>query len=365
LYLGWDYQGFASQENTTNTIEEQLFVALTKSKLIKDRPSTNYSRCGRTDKGVSAFGQVIALDLRSNTLINSEEVTHSNFDSCDNQDKGVKKEIEIRKELPYVQILNRLLPPDIRVVAYSPVDESFDARFSCKTRVYKYYFPASNLNIALMQESAQKLVGENDFRNFCKVDVGNNVNHFIRNVVSFNVRRIHDTSSMHDLCEMEIIGLAFLWHQVRCMAAILLYIGHGLEKPDIIDYLLDIERCPRKPQYNMASEYPLVLFDCTYNNINWIYERDFNEPNINRIQQLWTKKRVESTMLRSMFNNLSAQTSLKTDPANFQMAAILPGFRTDNHKPLSKRSVCEGLDRHLEILAAKRVKLEEKYKNSV
>lgn len=29
-----------------------------KSRLIEDRSKANYSRCGRTDKGVSAFGQV-------------------------------------------------------------------------------------------------------------------------------------------------------------------------------------------------------------------------------------------------------------------------------------------------------------------
>lgn len=62
-YLGWGYQGFASQENTSNTIEEKLFEALTKTRLVESRQTSNYHRCGRTDKGVSAFGQV-----RANTL---------------------------------------------------------------------------------------------------------------------------------------------------------------------------------------------------------------------------------------------------------------------------------------------------------
>lgn len=57
-YLGWGYQGFASQENTNNTIEEKLFEALTKTRLVENRQTSNYHRCGRTDKGVSAFGQV-------------------------------------------------------------------------------------------------------------------------------------------------------------------------------------------------------------------------------------------------------------------------------------------------------------------
>ena len=360
LYLGWDYQGLASQENTTNTIEGELFTALTKSKLIENRSTVNYSRCGRTDKGVSAFGQVIALDVRSNMPSECcNSITLENEDQNENEVKRIPKE-----ELPYVQILNRLLPPDIRIVAYAPVGVDFDARFSCKTRRYKYYFPASNLDIELMHTSAQNLVGENDFRNFCKVDVGNNVNHFIRNVVSFNVKRIDNTSSPHDMCEMEITGLAFLWHQVRCMAAVLLLIGLHLEEPSVIEYLLDIEKCPKRPQYNMASEYPLVLYDCFYDNIRWVYEREFNEPTVNRIQQLWTKKVIESTMIRSMVNDLTSQTSLNTSPSHFQISAILPCFHKDNYKVFSKRSVCEGLDRHMEKLAAKRLKLEEKYSNS-
>lgn len=62
-YLGWGYQGFASQENTNNTIEEKLFEALTKTRLVESRQMSNYHRCGRTDKGVSAFGQVRATVL--------------------------------------------------------------------------------------------------------------------------------------------------------------------------------------------------------------------------------------------------------------------------------------------------------------
>eukprot|EP00906_Rhabdomonas_costata_P035698 RCo050147 len=64
-YLGQSYHGLAVQENIPNTIEAALFAALLKTKLIIDRPSCNYSRCGRTDKGVSAFGQVVAFHLRS------------------------------------------------------------------------------------------------------------------------------------------------------------------------------------------------------------------------------------------------------------------------------------------------------------
>jgi tRNA pseudouridine38/39 synthase len=61
LYLGWDSDGYAVQDNSVNTIEHHLFAALTKSCLIEDRQVSNYHRCGRTDKGVSAFSQVFFL----------------------------------------------------------------------------------------------------------------------------------------------------------------------------------------------------------------------------------------------------------------------------------------------------------------
>lgn len=60
-YLGWAYQGFAVQENTDKTVEARLFEALEKTCLIRDRQSSNYHRCGRTDKGVSAFSQVTTV----------------------------------------------------------------------------------------------------------------------------------------------------------------------------------------------------------------------------------------------------------------------------------------------------------------
>ena len=50
-------------------------------------------------------------------------------------------------ELPYMTILNRNLPNDIRVVSWATVDSSFNARFSCKERTYKYFFPRGNIDL--------------------------------------------------------------------------------------------------------------------------------------------------------------------------------------------------------------------------
>lgn len=51
-YLGWNYQGYILQEGIYNTVENLLFDALIRTKLIENRETSNYHRCGRTDKGI-------------------------------------------------------------------------------------------------------------------------------------------------------------------------------------------------------------------------------------------------------------------------------------------------------------------------
>jgi len=56
-------QGFAVQEDTEKTVEAVLFDALLKTRLIESRATSKYHRCGRTDKGVSAFSQVMKTTI--------------------------------------------------------------------------------------------------------------------------------------------------------------------------------------------------------------------------------------------------------------------------------------------------------------
>lgn len=42
--------------------------------------------------------------------------------------------------------------------------------------------------------------------------------------------------------------------QVRCIAAVLLLVGRGLEAPSIVACLLDVGNLPGKPQYCLAPE---------------------------------------------------------------------------------------------------------------
>lgn len=146
-YLGWNYHGYAVQEDTQNTIEHHIFKALIKTCLIKDRASSNYHRCGRTDKGVSSFGQTISIDVRSKL---PKEKQHT-----------------LDEEIDYCVILNKVLPPDIQCISWCPTDENYSARFNCTSRTYRYFFPKGNLNIEVsvvwwcLFVSAKNCVAEN------------------------------------------------------------------------------------------------------------------------------------------------------------------------------------------------------------
>ncbi|GAB5590563.1 pseudouridine synthase deg1 [Umbelopsis nana] len=256
-YFGWPYSGFAAQGNEKDipTVEGAIFNALMKAKLIEDPDKCNYSRCGRTDKGVSGLGQVIGLNVRSNKKHGDE----SDF-----------------QEIPYIDTLNRLLPRDIRIVAWSAAPENFNARFDCVSRTYKYFFVKGRLALDRMRKAASYLIGPHDFRNFCKLDPSKNIQNYERTVVSVDIRPVPDLAQPErmQMYELELKGTAFLWHQVRCMMSVLFLAGQGLEEPEVIRDLLDVEKVPSRPEYIMASDLPLVLYDCEFNGLDWKYASD-------------------------------------------------------------------------------------------
>src|SRR6266498_724497 len=125
-YFGWNYHGFASQGNEDNfpTIEGHLFNALLNVKLISDPSDCNFSKCGRTDKGVSGLGQVVALNIRSNLPKNSPVILESNDINSDMTNNKSNNNNEQKKieEVSYIETLNRFLPNDIRILAWAPVE---------------------------------------------------------------------------------------------------------------------------------------------------------------------------------------------------------------------------------------------------
>lgn len=198
LYLGWTYEGYVVQDHTINTIEHHLFNALIRLCLIESRDTSNYNRCGRTDKGVSAFEQTISIDLRSRVAV-ADQLTGD----------GVKT------ELNYCSLLNKVLPKNIRAVAWCPlITPTFSARFDCQARTYKYFFPRGDLNVEKMAEACKFLVGSHDFRNMCKMDVANGVVNYKRRLDSVRIVSMEDAEGAavgpYDMFYLEIQGSAFL-----------------------------------------------------------------------------------------------------------------------------------------------------------
>ncbi|KAL1837646.1 hypothetical protein VTJ49DRAFT_3545 [Mycothermus thermophilus] len=314
-YLGKRYGGFEYQPNVpVPSIEEELWRALVRSCLIwPDDPDKidfapwGYSKCGRTDRGVSAFGQVVALRVRSNRPVKKEDEGEEMAVDGGGADDGKPAWDPIADEINYPRVLNRLLPPDIRVLAWAPtLPANFSARFSCRERQYRYFFtqPAFSplpgraldptngrpgaegwLDIEAMRQAAKLFEGVHDFRNVCKIDGAKQISNFTRRVFEADIVEVEDAASAlpyvlgsdfrpegmaldgkthPKVYYFHVRGSAFLWHQIRHMVAILFLVGQGLEKPSVVTELLDVERNPRKPNYQMADEVPLVLWDCIF-----------------------------------------------------------------------------------------------------
>uniref|UniRef100_M4B3Y2 tRNA pseudouridine synthase n=1 Tax=Hyaloperonospora arabidopsidis (strain Emoy2) TaxID=559515 RepID=M4B3Y2_HYAAE len=336
LYVGEKYAGFARQDHMPETVERYLLDALVRSKLIQNVDDAGYSRCGRTDRGVSAFGQVVALRVRSNLPATAELLSATSIDNVRPGEKFQARlatgKVRTLTEVDYASQINRGLPADIRVYSVACCRQQFSARFDCKGRMYRYFFLRRDLDIEKMRRAAQFLVGKHDFRNFCRID--HNCHVYERSVGSFEIvewpgQRADDSSQQMYCCK--VFGRAFLWHQVRCMVEVLFLIGSGQEEPYIIPELLDIERTPRKPQYDMASDLPLVLHDCFFGD-----PEDVDEPGPRfeytplallqvhtQLTEMWEQRSVQAAMLRSHLDALEA----------FQVDAALVVKDLDHYAP--------------------------------
>lgn len=270
----------------------------------------------------------------------------------------------IRNEIKYCDALNRVLPKEIRCTAWQPLhSRDFSARFDCRMRTYRYFFPRSNLNIEAMRTACGYLVGVHDFRNLCKMDVANGV-------VTFN-RALHEVKIVHAngsdertidtnpyaMLYVQLTGKAFLWHQVRAMMAVLLLIGQGKEKPEVIQELLDVETNPCTPQYSLASDVPLNLFNVemeTYSKnsvytgelanetIGWIYDEFSLRRVISTLQQQWTKISARSQMTMEMLQVLEGIFEEKWGGERIfdHPLAIQEGVQSQRYQPLMTRSKC-------------------------
>lgn len=181
-YDGTRYFGFVRQPGKP-TVEAELLEAFRACGLYSDLRKAKYQVAARTDRGVSAVGQVVALDI-----VNS----------------------------PNLERLNSLLPEDIAILAAAGVKSDFNPRTQARSKHYRYVCEAPpDFDLSTARRAAKMFEGGHDFRHFCKHERGKSTT----GEVSYaNVRG-------QKILVFDFVAPAFFWQQVRRMVWAILAIG--------------------------------------------------------------------------------------------------------------------------------------------
>ncbi|KAI5475673.1 pseudouridylate synthase [Pseudohyphozyma bogoriensis] len=248
------------------------------------------------------------------------------------------------------------------------------------------------LDVELMKEAASKLVGDHDFRNFCKIDAPKQLSTHRRTVISATIDPVEGEGP--NVFVFNLRG-AQLYNQVRHIVAMLFMIGARLESPDTIGKLLwTSDRSPqtidmhapasdetreildRKPGYGMADDLPLVLWQWGYNSseLAWrtdnapregdvayqsateeelalaakqaldpveTFKREFLELN-----QIWTEQRLKSIIVRHHLHALATHAPAPPEPSSspsrkkplvYTPHGAGQYFKSSGHVPMMRR----------------------------
>jgi len=219
-YDGRKFHGFARQPQL-KTIEGDVIKALIKHGFIEDTKEARFRSASRTDKGVSALGNVIAF----------------------NTDAASKERI--------VQELQNSLT-DVLAYGIKDVESEFYPRYA-KYRIYRYYLKNKNLEIDKVLSTAASFAGEHNFSNFARVEEFKEPVRTIDNIT---------VTEQDDFLIIDFYAQTFLWHQIRGIVSAIEGMGSGkLEKERIIEALHNPDK---KVDFGLAPAEPLILMDIIY-----------------------------------------------------------------------------------------------------
>jgi tRNA pseudouridine38-40 synthase len=173
---------------------------------------------GRTDAGVHALGQVASVRV-----------------TCGHDTATL------------VRALNAQLPADIRVLTIEEATSDFHARFSARSKTYRYqvrntpvaspferayvWHLQESLDLEAIARAAAILVGTHDYAAFRSA--GTRTRGTVRTVTRSSAAR--DASG---LLTYDIEGDGFLRHMVRAIVGTLMEVGRGWRAPDSVAALL-------------------------------------------------------------------------------------------------------------------------------
>ena len=236
-YQGADFCGFQRQKHSPS-VQQELEQALS---YVADCPVKLHC-AGRTDTAVHASHQVIHFDTSAQ-----------------------------RSGYSWVQGANSQLPDSISLIWADKITLDFHSRFSAGARTYRYVIDNSPtrpaimsgavtwvkkpLDVSLMQQSCEYLLGEQDFSAFRGSGCQSNSSY--RNVHRADVFR------RGNLVIFEITANAFLLHMVRNIVGSLIEVGTVRQNPLWIQQLLaQGDRCKSAATaapdglYLVAVDYP-------------------------------------------------------------------------------------------------------------
>ncbi|HTL69867.1 MAG TPA: tRNA pseudouridine(38-40) synthase TruA [Candidatus Eisenbacteria bacterium] len=221
LLIGFDgtrYEGWQSQrkDRTIQEIFEKILL-----RLFKER--TDLVSSSRTDSGVHALGLVAHFKTASRL-----------------SDRKIK------------DALNFYLPRDILVRAAKTVDNRFHARFSAKSKLYRYdiwrsatrplregpyaLWHPGPLDLPLMRKASRHLLGTHDFSAF--QDGGDQGRGAVRTIRSIRI------AAKGPLVRIEVKGNGFLRHMVRIIVGTLIEVGRRKLPPEALPGIIASKKRP-------------------------------------------------------------------------------------------------------------------------
>lgn len=239
-YCGTDYYGWQKQKHSNNTVQYHVESALSQVANC----TLEVVCAGRTDSGVHGTGQVIHLTTAAKRSLRG-----------------------------WVMGANTHLPANIRVNWAKTVTDDFHARFSATYRRYQYIISDSSqgnaifdglitpcrykLDVETMHQSAQCLLGEQDFTSFQAAQCQSKT--AFRCIDFINVYR------NKNFIIIDIRANAFLYHMVRNITGALIAVGRGKQSVSWLHEVLMAK--DRKQSAATAPASGLYLVEVGYDSV--------------------------------------------------------------------------------------------------
>lgn len=220
-YCGWQAQAVRKKSSHNRRLKPSIQQTIENALAILLKGRVKLTASGRTDSGVHAFSQ--AAHFKTASFLGPDKLQRA---------------------------LNALLPADIQIAnaQYSPSD--FHARYSTKSKCYRYFILNQRhrsvflqryayrckfrLSVSAMRRASRFLVGRHDFKSFCAR--GSNVNSTVRKIYKISIKEELLFATKIICIEIEADG--FLYNMVRNIVGTLIEVGRGRFKPRDITVIL-------------------------------------------------------------------------------------------------------------------------------